>query len=66
MTYTATITKFEKVSGWNDGPCKPSQTVTTGTASTIASAIASAASSSNIGDLAEGETINIIVTAKNN
>ena len=61
MAYQASIVSFKKVSGWSSGPAKATKTESTGTASTVASAVASAASSTNIGNLTSGENIQITI-----
>ncbi|MBQ1571819.1 MAG: hypothetical protein IIZ78_11885 [Clostridiales bacterium] len=58
--YNSSATKFQKVSGWTDGPLKPTTTTATGTAANIQSAVASAVS--GIGSMAVGESVHIIVT----
>lgn len=59
MANKATITKFSKVSGWTAGPLKPSVTTTSGSASTVKSAIDTAIA--DIGDLSGNECIQIII-----
>lgn len=59
MANKATITKFNKVTGWSTGPLKPTSSVTSGSASTVKSAIDSAIA--DIGDLTDNECIMIIV-----
>ena len=59
MANKATITKFNKVTGWSTGPLKPTSSVTSGSASTVKSAIDSAIT--DIGDLTDNECIMIIV-----
>ena len=59
MANKATITKFNKVSGWSTGPLKPTSTQTSGSASSVKSAIDSAIA--DIGDLTGNECIMIIV-----
>lgn len=59
MANKATITKFKKVTGWSTGPLKPTASVTSGSASTVKSAIDSAIA--DIGDLTGNECIMIIV-----
>ena len=59
MANKATITKFNKVTGWSTGPLKPTASVTSGSASTVKSAIDSAIA--DIGDLTGNECIMIIV-----
>lgn len=58
--YNASATKFQKVTGWTDGPQKPTTTNTSGTAAQIQSAVATAVS--GIGSMAVGESVHIIVT----
>ena len=58
--YNSSATKFQKVSGWDGGPLKPTTTTATGTAANIQSAVASAVS--GIGSMAVGESVHIIVT----
>lgn len=58
--YNASATKFQKVTGWTDGPQKPVTTNTSGTAAEIQTAVASAVS--GIGAMAVGESVHIIVT----
>lgn len=64
MKYKATVVAFDKVSGWADGPMKPTVTESSGTASTVASAVASATNSSTLGGMAAGEVIQVIITAE--
>lgn len=64
MKFTAVVVQFDQVSGWTDGPKKPTGTKTTGAASTVASAIASATNTTTLNSLAAGESIHVIVTAE--
>lgn len=59
MANKATITKFSKVSGWTSGPLKPTVTTSTGSASSVKSAIDTAIA--DIGDLSGNECIQIII-----
>jgi len=58
--FNSSATTFKKVSGWTDGPLKPTTTTATGTAANIQSAVASAVS--GLGSMAVGESVHIIVT----
>lgn len=57
--YIATATTFKKVSGWTDGPCKPTITKSDTTASEAQSIITAA--SAAVSSLDPGESVNIVV-----
>lgn len=59
--YKATIVNFDKVSGWNDGPQKPTTTTVSqdGGYADITSAVSSA-----LANVATGESLCVIVTAE--
>lgn len=60
MAYTLISTQFDKVSGWNDGPKKPTSTKVEGTATNIQSALSTI--STNVANLAAGEDIIVIIS----
>lgn len=60
--YKATIVNFDKVSGWTDGPQKPTTATATqdgSSGTTISSAVQTA-----LGNVAAGESLCVIVTAE--
>lgn len=60
--YKATIVNFDKVSGWTDGPQKPTTVTATqdgSSATTISAAVQTA-----IGSVAAGESMTVVVTAE--
>lgn len=60
MAYTMITTQFDKVSGWTDGPRKPTTTKTEGNASAIQTALTSVAG--NVSSLATSEDICIVIS----
>ena len=60
MAYTMTTTQFDKVSGWTDGPRKPTTTKTEGNAAAIQTALTDVANS--VSSLATGEDITIVIS----
>lgn len=58
----AKITKFLKTSCWPAGPCKPNDSVVEGTAAQIKTAVDTAMS--DIGSLTAGESLQVIITFK--
>jgi len=60
MAYTMISTQFDKVSGWTDGPRKPTTTKTEGNAAAIQTALTSVAN--NVSSLAAGEDICIVIS----
>lgn len=59
--FTGMCTTFKKVSGFNEGACKPTTTTATG-ASNIATMVDTAIAGTS--NLNAGESINIIITCK--
>ena len=60
--YTGTVVRFDKVTGFTNGPLKPTKSSYTGNLSTIKSSLTAALDDlSNVGP---GETLQIVVTAK--
>lgn len=62
LKYTAKVIQFDKVSGWSTGPLKPTTTTYTGTLSSVKSSLTSALD--NLSNVTDGESFQIIVTAK--
>lgn len=60
MAYTMISTQFDKVSGWTDGPRKPTTTKTEGNAAVIQTALTSVAAA--VSELATGEDICIVIS----
>lgn len=60
--YKGTVMKFDKVSGWDEGPLKVSKHIYTGDLSTITGLLTSALN--NLSGVAPGESFQIIVTAE--
>lgn len=62
MLIKATAVQFDNVAGWTGGPLKPTANAYTGTPANVISSLTSVIS--GITGLAEGEVLQIIVTAK--
>ncbi len=62
MVIKATAVQFDNVAGWTGGPLKPTAESYTGTPANVISSLTDVLS--NISNLAEGEVLQIIVTAK--
>lgn len=62
MIIKATAVQFDKVQNWTDGPLKPTGTKYSGTPASVITSLTGVLS--NISSLADGETLQIIVTAE--
>lgn len=62
MQYVGTLSKFNTVSGWEDGPKKPEVNTVT---STNASDVQALLSNISVASLGDGESISLTVSAVN-
>lgn len=60
--FRAKISSFNKTTCWPAGPCKPETTIVEGTAVQVQSAVSTAIQ--DLGNLTAGESIQIIITYK--
>lgn len=54
------VVKFTKVTGWTDGPLKPTVTDASGTAAQVKTAVDNVLNT--LGSMSEGEAIHVIIT----